>query len=81
MGMDHGIGKIAKLSRVSKPSFSSRISLHRCEHIYIYIYGRGSLGATVLQQVETTTFKTVGHSCLLQESSSNKVDEQSTEHT
>jgi hypothetical protein len=39
MGMDHGIGKIAKLSRVSKPSFSSRISLHRCEHIYIYIYG------------------------------------------
>jgi hypothetical protein len=49
MGMDHGIGKIAKLSRVSKPSFSSRISLHRCEHIYIYIY-MGSVTRTTLKK-------------------------------
>jgi hypothetical protein len=47
MGMDHGIGKIAKLSRVSKPSFSSRISLHRCEHIYIYM---GSVTRTTLKK-------------------------------
>jgi hypothetical protein len=51
MGMDHGIGKIAKLSRVSKPSFSSRISLHRCEHIYIYIYiYMGSVTRTTLKK-------------------------------